>query len=397
VKKFLNQFNEKISGVISCFDRMLFKGYLPLGWSGAMERLLAREKLLIKDFKRFVMKQSECIKSHAEAVAARHERPFLYLNGRIRKEELVRKLSEQDGVTEGLVCVLRVLEPCQSFKMIPGEGRPRLVNAQRKCLCFYFYFIDREFGLMHVRIQSWFPLVIQICLNGHEWLARKLDKHGIEYRKQDNAFLWISDCERAQKLADRFAKKHWPRVLASFAKREFKVRRHGKRKGEVVLDWFPMAKGVANMPRYREVTLAANRRYLDALSSVKQPGDSRRRMRRLAEPVRTKTRSHRGLNPARQEDVELMAAVMRGEHTIRGFTNADIRGHLCRASQDKQERRRASQRTGRRLQLLHAHGLIARIPRSRRWRVTVNGWAIMTTILIHHHHNYPNTHAAQAA
>ncbi|MBI1311742.1 hypothetical protein GC176_10655 [bacterium] len=47
--------------------------------------------------------------------------------------------------------------------------------------------------------------------------------------------------------------------------REFNIRRHGKRRGEIVPGWFPMAKGVANMPRYREVTLAANRRYLDAL------------------------------------------------------------------------------------------------------------------------------------
>lgn len=179
--------------------------------------------------------------------------------------------------------------------------------------------------------------------------------------------------------------------------REFKVRRHGKRQGEIVLDWFPMAKGVANMPRYREVCLAANRRYLDALSSVKQPGDSRRRMRRLAEPVKTGTRSHRALNPARQEDVDLMAAVLHGEHAIRGFTNADVRRHLCLQSRQKQEERRASQRIGRQLKLLHAHGLIARIPRTRRWRVTADGWATMTTILIHHHENYPNTHATQAA
>ena len=103
--------------------------------------------------------------------------------------------------------------------MVPGEGRPRLVNAGRKCLCFYYDFIDREFELMHIRIQSWFPLVIQIRLNGHEWLSRKLDAHGIENRKQDNVFLWISDCGQAQKFADRFEKKNWPRVLAAFAKR----------------------------------------------------------------------------------------------------------------------------------------------------------------------------------
>ena len=73
MKKFIQQFNEKISGVISCFDRMLFKGYLPLGWPGAMEGVLARQGLRIMEFKPFVMKHSERIKTHAEAVAARHE------------------------------------------------------------------------------------------------------------------------------------------------------------------------------------------------------------------------------------------------------------------------------------------------------------------------------------
>ena len=517
MEKFVRKFNDRISGVISCFDRILFKGYLPIGWAESMERLLSRQGLLIKDFKQFVMKHSQRIKDHAEAIAAKQKRPFYYINGRIRKEDFARQIAEDDGITQGLVCVLRALEPCQSFNMVPGEGRPRLVNATRKCLCFYFPFrscekgIDREFGLMHVRIQSWFPLVIQVCLNGHEWLARKMDQHGIDYRQQDNAFLWISDCPRAQKFADRFEKKNWPRVLAALARRvnpllsdvlegleyywvmdqieyatdvmfhnaeslkapyeellkhatlcfgaedvltflgrkmhgrfqgevltdmkqkrypgarvkhrmkenwikmydkhgcvlrvetvinnprEFKIRRHGIRRGEEVLGWFPMAKGVANMPRYREVTLAANQRYLEALSAAGDPGDSRERMRRLARPVRTDRRSHRGLNPARQEDVELIAAVMRGEHAIQGFRNAEIRDHLFGDRTNPLDRKRQSQKVGRLLALLHAHNLIAKIPRSRRWRITKDGHATMTVILVHHHDKYPQLHAAQAA
>ena len=170
--------------------------------------------------------------------------------------------------------------------------------------------------------------------------------------------------------------------------REFKIRRHGKRKGEVVLDWFPMAKGVANMPRYREVTLAANRRYLDALSAAGDPGDSQQRLRQLARRVRTKGRSHRGLNPARQDDVELLAAVMRGEHSIQGFHNADVRGQLFEATEDPVERRRQSQKVGRLLSLLHAHKLVARIPRTRRWRVTTAGNRTMATILRYHYDKY---------
>lgn len=511
VKKFIDQYSSRITGVLSCFDRILFKGYLPLGWPAAMEGLLARRGLKIKDFKSFVMTQSDRIKQHAERCAQQAGRPFLYLNGRVRKEDFARDIARRDGITQGLVCVFRALEPCQTFKMVPGEGRPQLISARRKCLCYYFYFLDRELGLMHVRIQSWFPLVIQICINGHDWLARKLDRHGIAYRREDNAFLWIEDCGRAQKFADRFTRRNWPRVLAAFARRvnpllqdvlrgleyywvmdqaeyatdvmfestealqglypqwlkhatlcfsaedvltflgrklhgrfagevltdmkqkrypgarvkhrmkenwikmydkfgcvlrietvinhprEFKVRRRGKRQGQQVLGWFPLAKGVANMPRYREVCLAANRRYLDALATAGDANAARQQIRRLGERVRDDRRSHRALNPANEHDVQLMAAVMRGEHTIHGFTNAHVRAQLCPPTRDPAERRRQSQRIGRLLKLLHAHRLIARIPRSRRWRVTSNGWALMTTILRHHHHSYPDTLAAQAA
>ena len=136
MKSFLNQFNEKITGVISCFDRILFKGYLPLGWPRAMEGLLFRQDILIKDFGKFVQQQSERIKLHAERVARKQGRPFEFISDRrIRKDDDAREIAERDGIDRGLVCVLRALEPRQSFKVMPGEGRLRLVNAGRKCLC----------------------------------------------------------------------------------------------------------------------------------------------------------------------------------------------------------------------------------------------------------------------
>ena len=64
---------------------------------------------------------------------------------------------------------------------------------------------------MHVRLQSWFPLQIQVYVNGHEWLARKLKQNGIRYTKWDNAFLWIEDLAKAQKFSDRLCSLDWPR------------------------------------------------------------------------------------------------------------------------------------------------------------------------------------------
>lgn len=499
---FITKHQARITGVISCFDRLLFKGHLPLGWSDAMERFLARQGLRLKDFGEFVHRQSERIKQHAKDLAERAGRPYIYLEGPIRKEDRVQAILRRDPVTEGLICILAAVEACQSFKLAYGEGRPRIVPARRKCLCLYFYFVDREFGLMHVRLASWFPFAVQVCLNGHHWLARQMDRHGLGYRQIDNAFVSIDDPPRAQRMADRFVKRHWPRILSALARRvnplmntllrdmdyywvtqqaeyatdvlfknpaalkglyepllthatcrfsaedvmtflgrklnghfagevgnhyvkrwpgarvrhrmkengikmydkhgcvlrvettinrpyEFKVRRRGVRKGQAVIDWFPMIKGVAHLYRYAEVSRAANRRYLDALAAVDDPTTARRQIQSLARPVRQQGRSCRGFNPACAQDVQLFAAVMRGEHLLQGFRNRDLRPHLPSPMRTVTRACRASARVSRLLQRLHAHGLIAKIPRSRRWRVTHRGHTLMSAILTLHHDNYP--------
>lgn len=219
MKEFLERHTDKITGVLSCFDRLLFHGHLPLGYAEAMERFMSSQGLLFKEFKSFVTKQSERLKLHAQSVAERAGRPYQYLAGFTDKEDLVQAMIQKENLSEGLVCVLAAVEPCRSFTLRYGEKRPGLRAAHRKCLHFYFYFLDREFGLLHVRIQSWFPFQIQVCLNGHEWLARKLDLHGLAYHRRDNAFTWIADPSRAQKFADQMVKKNWPRLLNAFARR----------------------------------------------------------------------------------------------------------------------------------------------------------------------------------
>ncbi len=66
---------------------------------------------------------------------------------------------------------------------------------------------------------------------------------------------------------------------------EFRVRRWGQKKGQQVLDWFPLRKGVANLWRYAEVSLQANRRYLEALAVVDGPAPEPRQLERVCEPA----------------------------------------------------------------------------------------------------------------
>ena len=79
--------------------------------------------------------------------------------------------------------------------------------------------MDRKFGLIHVKVQTWFPMAMQIYVNGQEWLARKLSANGIGFTKLDNVFIHVEDLERAQAFADRFTSLDWPTILSRWAPR----------------------------------------------------------------------------------------------------------------------------------------------------------------------------------
>jgi hypothetical protein len=164
MKEFIRKHYDHIHGVLSCFDRMLFRGYLPIMSGWAMAQFLNGLDVKGSSLKGFLLESSERVKDHAIAMAQKHARPFQYLVSNIRKEDTARQLAERDGIEEGLVCVFSILEPCRTFSFCFQRGGPFVRSARRKCLHLYFYFMDRDFGLLHVRIQTWFPMQIQVYL-----------------------------------------------------------------------------------------------------------------------------------------------------------------------------------------------------------------------------------------
>src|SRR5207237_6407727 len=73
----------------------------------------------------------------------------------------------------------------------------------------YFYQQHPVFGFMHLRLQTWFPFQVEVCLNGREWLARQMDKRGLKYQRQDNYIAWLSDVAKAQQLMDQQPQIQW--------------------------------------------------------------------------------------------------------------------------------------------------------------------------------------------
>src|SRR3954462_12904441 len=189
---FVDLHGASITGVINTFDRVIFKGHLNGFFpDGAFGRYLSRRGVLLKDGGPFFEAETQRIRDHVVSLAAAAGRPVDYLAGasthRSGTSKKARAIAERDGVTEGLVCVLSVVEPCRSFAVAPNRQTRRLevVHRPRKCLHYYLYLIDPAFGWMHVRLQTWAPYEIQVSVNGREWLGRPRGRGGPGDRRSD--------------------------------------------------------------------------------------------------------------------------------------------------------------------------------------------------------------------
>jgi len=223
VERFFNKYHDRIIGVLSGADRVLFRGVLrSLSYASGLEIFLSSVHVLHKDFGDYAAEISEQLKQHAQKVAEQEQRPYQYLESpRVSKEEIARQIAARDGIEEGLICVLACVEPCRSYTMSRDRCQRHLVPVmrERRCLHVYYYYADREFGLMHVRLQTWFPFPIQVCVNGREWLARKMRRAGLGFVQKDNCFTQIENLKKAQRWMDQFQQRRWASWLDRCARR----------------------------------------------------------------------------------------------------------------------------------------------------------------------------------
>lgn len=497
---FLEKFGDRITGCISGFDRVRFQGTLRLLFQpSSMEAYLSTVGVLIKDFMRYAQSLTQRVKDLAYEGARAQGRPIQYLNkGDVSKEDLAREIAARDGITSGLVALFSAVEPCWSYA-VRGDRASKQIHLElemRKCSHLYHYHMHPEFGLSHVRVQTWFPFTVQVCVNGREWLARQMAQAGLAFEQRDNCFVSISDPARAQELLEEQLRTDWKKVLNGFlaqahplgeelgrpfhqeyywsatqtefatdlmfrdaeslaalypqlvhhAIRSFSspdVLRFlgktlpGRFQGEVVstlkrrpegvrvrhsvngnsiktydkqgrvlrvettinhpeqfkvyrpvesdpaggFKWQKVRRGVADFWRRAEVSKAANGRYLSALASVTGTVPLKAEAGSITRRKVVAGRSYRAINPWSAEDGALLEIVSRGEFTINGFRNRDVRGHLYANKGTAAEERKRSASVSRKLALFRAHGLIRKVTGTHRWTLTEAGRRLATALL----------------
>ncbi len=221
MEEFVARHAEHVTGTLSGFDRLVFRGTLRmLAHRGGLMTYLSQVRVLLKDFGEHAQVLTEQLRDASTSLARRMARPVRYLaSAAINKEEIARKIAEADRIRRGVICILSAVEPCLSYEVVRNRTNQRIEiePRHRKCLFLYHYQIHPRFGFMHARIQTWFPFAIQVCLNGREWLARSMDAAGLNYERRDNCFSWLERPERAQRMMDRQVQSDWPDLLNGIA------------------------------------------------------------------------------------------------------------------------------------------------------------------------------------
>ena len=221
METFIAKHADKITGTLSGFDRLVFRGTLRmLAHCAGMMTYLHQVGVLLKEFGAHAEALTRQLREASEALAKQTGRPIHYLaSAQSNKEAIARRIAVEDGISEGLICLLTAVEPCQSY-VIDKDRAAKTIDlrlCQRKCLYLYHYQIHPLFGFMHARIQTWFPFAIQICLNGREWLSRSLAAAGLAAQRRENCFTWLKDPARAQQLMDEQLRSDWPTLLDGIA------------------------------------------------------------------------------------------------------------------------------------------------------------------------------------
>jgi hypothetical protein len=356
--KLMELYQDKIRGAIRGLDRIRFRGTLRLlANQNGLRRFMSYTNILLKDFSGWVENLTGMIRKSCEARADELGIETRYLrSSRISKEDLARSIAAEKGIKEGSICLFSVVEPCIS-PMVKGNKSSKkleVVMANRKCVWLYHYFNHPEFGFGHGQTPK---EIISDYRKRYEGVRVKhwVNHNSVKMYNKSGSILRVETTINNS--------------------RDFKVYRHPDDDKSRPASWQKMRKGVSDLHRRCEISDKCNERYADTLAAVQVEEKLKEVLSPACNKVNKKGNAYRGLNPWQEEDYKLLTFLAKGEHAISGFRNKDLRRWLYAKSEamSKQEQKRYSGRTTRRIKLLRAHGLIKKVAKENRYMLTAKG------------------------
>jgi len=222
-------FGSLLALVYHCFDRIVILGHLPLLTRPENIVHFFRDVHHIKTISKEVLRQrTKDYNRWVEAFAKKRKIPLEWAEKGVRKEDYVRPHLRrmERGQRFGVYFILQSMELGPSFRSaVPrfpvADPHYRILARQRsRYRHYYFYIRDEVLGPIALCVGSFLPFSITYYLNGHSFMQRELERAGMAFRKDDNAFLWAADPQALQAAADRLSPQiirqqldHWTWVL----------------------------------------------------------------------------------------------------------------------------------------------------------------------------------------
>ncbi|MGB8648842.1 MAG: hypothetical protein WCF84_26635 [Anaerolineae bacterium] len=199
---------DHVSLDVHCVDRIYLNGYVPtLQTSGAIVYFLEKHRKALIASPALLGDISQRFVTDVEAFAKSHHIPLVHFEKGQRKDDVAARLRRKFKPAEGVVFIGVAQEQVQGFKA-HRETKGRLVRFQfsRQWVyvkVYYFYLQDAEFGPGFIKIATYAPYPVKVCLNGHEWAKQQLRRAGLAFESLDNGFLSCADPARLQALCEQ--------------------------------------------------------------------------------------------------------------------------------------------------------------------------------------------------
>jgi hypothetical protein len=211
---FSRLFSSLLVFIYHCFDRVVINGYLS-GLSRPEQVVyFFHEVLNIPIITKEALRQRTTeYQNWVEAFARNHGSPMEWAEKGVRKEDAVlpwlRRMERKNAY--GVYFIYRSMEQGNTFrvcspKYATKDPNYRILAQQRSRFThYYFYIRDEVMGPMMMRVASFFPFQTTYWINGHSFIERQLKQLNVSFRKDDNAFLAVSDPKALQDAADRLS------------------------------------------------------------------------------------------------------------------------------------------------------------------------------------------------
>jgi hypothetical protein len=179
---------------LRCIDRLYINGYVPrLQASGGVIDFLVRACGQKIASPAVFGQLTDAFKTRLRRWASEHQIPWIEFRKGERKDTVVQRYRDRFRKPSGVV-VIGVAQERASGWAATKQRRGRFVDFVyfRKSVCpnhYYLYVLDPEWGPAFIKICGYAPYAVKICLNGHEWAKRQLQRRHIRFTALDNGFL----------------------------------------------------------------------------------------------------------------------------------------------------------------------------------------------------------------